>query len=91
MAYPFAQAPTLGELAAKLKPFGVGLRTLDGLHGPRGPVPIRYFERARNGHALRSEPLPEADDSRIGVDMLRRLCRQLQINPAELDLGLDLG
>lgn len=91
MAYPFTQAPTLQELADKLKPHNVRLCQLDGLHGPKGPVTLKFFERARNGYALRSEPLPDELDTRIGVDMLRRICRQLQFDPAALNLGLDLG
>ena len=91
MAYPFAQAPTLKEFISKLEPFGVHTCIVEGLSGPKGPVNLRFLERGRNGKALRSEPLPESDDMRIGVDLLRRLCRQMDIDPSTLDLGLDLG
>ena len=91
MAYPFAQAPTLREFIGKLEQFGVHVCSVDGLSGPRGAVTIRFLERGRNGNALRSEPLPESDDMRVGVDLARRLCRQLKLDPRELDIGFDLG
>lgn len=94
MAYPFAKAPTVAQAVAAFQALGATLHNLPDpeLVGPRGPVVVRYLERGTgNGGIYRSEPLPETDDERVGWDMLRRWCRQLRVDPKELDLGLDLG
>ena len=92
MAYPFAQCPTVKEFVAKVKPFGAELKTLDAeMVGPRGPVTITYLERQTGDTVRQTEPLPEDLDERLFWDTIRRLCRQLDLDPKELDLGLDLG
>lgn len=93
-AYPFAQAPRLGDLISRLDGrLGIKLRTIGPVIGPRGEVTIRYFERDAGGDVpLFSQPLPDDDDERIGWDLLRRICRALEISSDVLEIpGLHLG
>lgn len=94
MAYPFAQAPTIAEVVDKLKKdFGAQERRPTGVViGPSGlPVGISYLEREVDGQTKRTQALPEERETRAGWDLVRRLCRQLKVDPKDLDIGLDLG
>ena len=91
MPYPMAQVPRAGDFIAKAEALGAQLRNVDGLVGPRGPAPIRYLQLERDGRVRRTEPLPESDDEQVFWDLARRLCRQLGLDPRDLDIGLDLG
>lgn len=91
-AYPFAQAPTIGELIQKFtEDFGATLEHTSPLVGPRGEVAVRYLKRDTDDGLKVSERLPDEDDAPVGWDQVRRLCRQLGIGPRELNIGLDLG
>ena len=59
--------------------------------GPRGPVTFRYLRRVAHGKELSSQPLAEQDDDQLGWDMLRRVCHQLDVDPRDLGIGLNLG
>ncbi|MEP7009336.1 MAG: hypothetical protein ABJC13_03355 [Acidobacteriota bacterium] len=92
MAYPFGQSPAVRVLVQKMEGLGVKVTALPGgLVGPRGPTEIRYLEFERDGMKTWTEPLPEDEEQKCGWDLVRRLCRQLKINPADLNIGLDLG
>ena len=93
MAYPFAQAPTTSEIVSKLESrCGAKLCTAGPITGPRGPVTIRYLRREASNGILFSEPLSDEDNERMGWDHLRRVCRQLGVDPVDLDIpGLHLG
>ena len=94
MPYPFVRAPTAGALISRLETrFGIRVREVGPVTGPRGEVSFRYLEREMSsGGRLHSEPLPDRDEERIGWDLLRRICNQLHITAEELDLkGLHLG
>ncbi len=87
MAYPFAQAPTVGQVVEAAERIGAALGKLrTGLEGPRGATVVEFLEI--DEHC--TEPLPEDFDERVGWDTIRRWCRQLRISPGDLDLGLDL-
>lgn len=93
-AYPFAQAPTAGQLIERFQKLGATLETTDSwtIVGPRGPVSIRYLRRGFGKTVLASEPLPVDDEERIGWDMLWRICRQLRVDVQDLGIpGLHLG
>lgn len=80
------------EFIERAQPLGAELKELAApLVGPKGETTVRYLERDDAGRIRRTEPLPESEDERLGPDALRRLCRQLGLDPRELDLGLDLG
>lgn len=93
MAYPFARAPSTAEFVTRLRSQGAELLTVPGeVIGPRGPVTIRYLKRIVDGEPLFSEPLADSDDEVVGWDKLRRVCRQLQVDPRDLRIpGLHLG
>lgn len=94
MAYPFAKAPTTGDIVSRLGDrFGATLRRAEGtIIGPRGPVAIRYLMREVNGAVMVSEPLADDDGEFVGWDKLRRVCRQLDVDLQDLGIpGLHLG
>ena len=93
MAYPFAKAPTTGDVIGRLIGLGAELRELAPVMGPKGLVVIRYLALSTgNGTILFSEPLAENDDERVGWDKLRRICQQLKVDLVDLEIpGLHLG
>lgn len=91
MTYPMAPALTLRQFIDKTVPHGVVERSVPGgMVGPRGDMKISYLEIARPGAIRVTEPLPENEESLLAWDTVRRLCRQLEIQPRDLDIGLPL-
>jgi hypothetical protein len=88
--YPFAEAPTTAVLIERLKSFGATVETTQPVPSPRGPVSFRYLRRTATDGLKLSESLPE-DEEFVGWDKLRRICRQLDVDPKKLDIGLHLG
>ena len=91
MSYPFAQMPTVAEFIETMtgEP-GVTLRTTDStVVGPKGPVTFRYLERT-GSEAKRSQPLPDDDTKRLTPEVIRAVCRQLDV-PVEHFEGFELG
>ena len=87
-SYPLRPFPTVREVIEKAERTGATVGRLEcSLLGPRGATEVRFLER--EGHP--SEPLREDDEERVAWDTLRRWCRQLRIDPRDLDIGLDLG
>lgn len=90
--YPFARAPSTGDLIQRFtEHFEATLEHTSPIMGPRGEVVARYLKRETPDGLKVSGPLPDEDDVRVGWDQVRRLCRQLEIDPRELNIGLDLG
>jgi hypothetical protein len=79
--------PTVREFIARATgEFGATLHTArDRMMGPRGPVTFQYLVREPSCFAIL--PGLEPDDV-LMPDVLRSLCEQLAIAPAEF--GLDL-
>lgn len=79
--------PTVDEVVEALTPFGVQRTTLTShLVGPRGLTVVTCLERDLDGGVRLSQPLP-TDTTNMSWDTFDRLCRQLGIDPDEVDLG----
>ena len=90
MSYPFSEAPTLGRFIEVAEGHGATLCRANDIVGPKGRVRVEYLLIERQGKSpLFTEPLPTDHDTRVGPDLLRRLCRQLGISAKEF--GLNLG
>ena len=93
MSYPFARAPTTGDIIARfIEGFEARLTETSPIIGPKGKVVIRYLARDTDDGILLSEPLADHDDEHMGWDKLRRVCRQLGVDLRDLGVpGLHLG
>jgi hypothetical protein len=85
--YPFSQRPLFIDFKKRLaEDFGCEYKTMEcKLDSDFYTVP--YFERDLAGRVLRCVAIFE-DDARLEFSDLRRICRILEIPPAEF--GLDL-
>lgn len=91
MTYPFSQAPTVDEfIATATSKLGCTCTQIDGIVGPRGPEVLTYLHRETDdGRVVHTDALPKKRELRLKPDLLRHLCRRLEIDPAEF--GLTLG
>jgi hypothetical protein len=79
--------PTVAEVVAALKPFGVSEARLPGeLIGPRGPTPIVCLERQEDGELYLSQSLPE--ENHMPWSTFFSICRQLHVDPEEVHLSV---
>lgn len=91
MAYPFTKAPTVKEFITRAQTeFDCRCNhSRHNLVGPRGPVTVSYLFRAMpDGSTRRSQTLPSNPGERLGPEMLRLLCRQLEIPVEVFDMPL---
>jgi len=84
-------SPLLGDFIDRLKKeYGVTVEeSKSALHGPRGPVSLRHLRRTADGK-VRMALLPDIGlDARIMFTVVRSICVQLRIPPADFGFNLD--
>ena len=91
MSYPFIPFPTLSELEEQLKRFDVKKSRLVLRH-VKCAIPLVgefYHRRLPDGPTKRTPVPPLQESDHVTPSVLRSICRNLGIDPAEL--GLPLG
>jgi hypothetical protein len=89
--YPMVQSPLLGDFLDTLKKkYAVSVEeSKSALHGPRGPVSLRHLKRTVDGK-VRVALLPDIGlEERIMFTVVRSICVQLRIPPADFGFNLD--
>ena len=91
MAYPFVKLPSLEDFRATVLSvkYGAELETIR-MSGPRGKTDVEVLVRQIGNDKKRIAVIPDIKSSEtLTPHVLRSLCIQLGIDPA--DFGLDLG